>query len=643
MVSFSRIVCVVACLSLAANVRADDVWLESLDLGKIEQGWGEPHAARSVDGNPLKTAGEVFAHGVGTHADSEWRIALKGTAETFFAEVGIDDEVEGRGSVEFEVWVDGKRVATSGPVHGKDQPRPLVADLAGAKELMLVVTGGDDGINYDHANWLNARILVKAGGALPESTEAPLPPPPVLTRDTSPLPAIHGPRIVGTTPGRPFLLLIPATGQPPLSYAADGLPRGLTLDPATGIITGSLAEEGRFNVELQVKNPLGQARRKLTIVGGKHKLAMTPPMGWNAWNCWAGAVSDEKIREAADAMVASGLAAHGYQYVNIDDCWQGGRDADGRIQTNERFPDMAALADYVHSKGLKLGIYSSPGPKTCAGYEGSYRHELQDAKTWAAWGIDYVKHDWCSYGGIVPDPNREQLMKPYFVMREALDQCDRDIVYSLCQYGMGNVSEWGAQVGGNLWRTTGDINDSWANMAGIGFGQDGVAPYAKPGQWNDPDMLVVGKVGWGPSLHPSRLKPHEQVTHITLWSLQAAPLLIGCDMSGLDEFTLALLTNSEVIDVDQDLLGQAARRIQQDGTSEVWARPLSDGTQAVGLFNRSRAPATIRIDWKTLKLAGVQPVRDLWQRKDLGDHADGFETAVQPHGAVLVKIGRPAE
>ena len=644
MITTSRIPAIVGCLlgvlaCCSMTAKADEVWLESLDLSKIEQGWGEPHAAKSVDGNPLRVGGEVFAHGVGGHADFEWLIDLKGSAETFLAEVGVDDEVEGRGTVEFEVWVDGKQVAKSGPVRGGDKARLLTADLKGAKQLMLIASGGSDGINFDHANWLNAQIVVKPGGAKPESTEPPLPPPPVLAKGVSPKPALHGPRIVGTTPGRPLLFLIPATGQKPLTYAAEGLPQGLSLDPAKGIITGSLAEEGEFSVELHVENSLGHAKRKLTIVGGKHKLALTPPMGWNSWNCWAGAVSDEKVRAAADAMVESGLAAHGYQFINIDDCWQGGRDANGEILTNERFPDMKALADYVHSKGLKLGTYSSPGPKTCAGYEGSYEHELQDAKTWAKWGIDYVKHDWCSYGRIAPHPDREALMKPYFVMRDALDQCDRDIVYSLCQYGMGNVSEWGAKVGGNLWRTTGDINDSWNSMAGIGFNQNDVTPYAAPGHWNDPDMLVVGKVGWGPNLHPSKLRPHEQVTHISLWCLQAAPLLIGCDMTELDEFTLALLTNTEVIDVDQDPLGQAARRIQQDGPLEVWAKPLFDGTQAVGLFNRGREAATVRIDWKTLNLEGEQSVRDLWQRKDLGGFEGGFEALVQPHGTVLIKVG----
>ncbi|MBN2579239.1 MAG: NPCBM/NEW2 domain-containing protein [Pirellulales bacterium] len=619
------------------------VWLETLDLGTIVQDWGKPQAIVSVENHPLKIGGQAFEHGVGTHANSQWRIDLKGAATTFLALMGVDDDTEGKGIVKFEVWVDGKLAAESGLMKGGDKAKQIQADLTGAKEMVLLVTDADGNINFDHADWAAGFIVLQPGGAKPESVKFPEPPPPVLARDDSPLPAIHGPRIVGSTPGRPFLFLIPATGEPALIYAAKNLPEGLKLDPYTGIISGSLKQEGTSDVELEVRNARGKTRRKLTIVGGKHKLALTPPMGWNSWNCWAGAVSDDKVRAAADAMVRSGLAAHGYQFINIDDCWEGKRDQNGEILTNQKFPDMKELADYVHSQGLKLGIYSSPGPKTCAGFEGSYKHEKQDAKTWAKWGIDYLKYDWCSYGEIAPNPDRAAAMKPYQLMRQALDECDRDIVYSLCQYGMQNVWEWGAEVGGNLWRTTGDIGDSWGSMAGIGFRQNVMAPYAKPGHWNDPDMLVVGKVGWGPQLHPTNLTRHEQVTHITLWSLLAAPLLIGCDMAALDDFTLTLLTNPEVIDVDQDPLGKAAVPVKRDGPKEIWARPLFDGALAVGLFNRGSLPTTVRADWKDLKLEGPQAVRDLWQRKDLGNHSQGFEIVVQPHGAVLLKVGTPRE
>jgi alpha-galactosidase len=370
------------------------------------------------------------------------------------------------------------------------------------------------------------------------------------------------------------------------------------------------------------------------------RLALTPPMGWNSWNVWAGDVDAEKVRAAADWMVKSGLAAHGFQYINIDDTWEAGRDSNGEIQTNQKFGDMAALAQYVHAKGLKLGIYSSPGPKTCGGYEGSYGHEQQDANTYARWGIDYLKYDWCSYTDIARGNSLEEVQKPYRVMRSALDNVPRDIVFSFCQYGMGNVWLWGADAGGNDWRTTGDINDSWSSLQGIGFSQDGHEKYAGPGHWNDPDMLVVGKLGWGRNLHSTHLTPNEQLTHITLWSLLSAPLLLGCDLSQLDPWTTSLLSNDEVLDVDQDPLGKPAGRRSRDGLLEVWARPLWDGTTAAGLFNRGPVQATVTAKWSDLGLTGRLPVRDLWQQKDLGASDGAFATEVPSHGAVLVKIGR---
>src|SRR6185295_13052415 len=295
-------------------------------------------------------------------------------------------------------------------------------------------------------------------------------------------------------------------------------------------------------------------------------------------------------------------AAQGYTYVNIDDAWEGPRDANGEITSNEKFPDMKALADYVHGKGLKIGIYSSPGPRTCQQrYAGSYEHEAQDAKTYAKWGFDYLKYDWCSYTDVEKEAARTPLpglQKPYKLMRGILDTLDRDIVFSLCQYGWGSVWEWGDEVGGNLWRVTGDITDTWLSMSGIGFAQTGHEKYAGPGHWNDTDMLVVGKVGWGRALRDTQLTPDEQMTHITLWSLQAAPLLIGADLSQVDDFTVNLLGNPEVLAVNQDVLGRAAGRLRGDGRTDVWARTLADGTTAVGLFNRTPVAGPVTVSWK---------------------------------------------
>jgi alpha-galactosidase len=476
---------------------------------------------------------------------------------------------------------------------------------------------------------------------------------------------IHGLRAVGATPGRPFLFLIPATGAPPLQFSTEGLPEGLALDAWTGIVTGAVASEGISRVEVTVHDATGATvSRMLKLVAVPNSLAQTPPMGWNSWNIWARDLTAEHVRQAADAMVSSGLAAHGYQYINLDDCWQGERGANGVLQPNAKFPDMKGLIDYVHGKGLKFGIYSSPGRATCAGQAGSFGFEAIDAKTYAEWGVDYLKYDWCSYTEeISSGTTLEEFILPHRVMGEALAACGRDIVYSLCQGGVARVYEWGPSVGGSLWRTTGDISDTWESMSRIGFAQYPLWPYAGPGHWNDPDMLVVGHCKWN---GPSRLTQDEQVTHITLWSLLAAPLLVGCDLTKLDPFTIDLLCNDEVIDVDQDPLGKQAKRVSQQGLwtltahrlldgspiedligdapptwGEVWARPLFDGTLAVGLFNRGDSAGPISVTWPMLGIEGPQPVRDLWLREDLDEIDGALAVEVPSHGAMLFKIGRP--
>jgi alpha-galactosidase len=622
---------------------AETVQLDSLPLIQMTAGSGSPQVGRSNQGNPLTLDGKVYQHGVGTHAPSEFRISLHRQAKRFEAVVGLDDEKKGAGSIRFEIRVDGKRVLQTPILHGGDPSQPISVDLTGAKAMTLVVTDAGDGIDSDHADWADARFeLVDNATQRPEPQALPLEPLTKLAFGDGPVPAIHGPRVTGATPGRPFLFLIPATGTGPLKFRAKGLPGGLKLDSKTGIISGSLAKAGITNVALNVKGPKGVATRRLTIIGGKHKIAQTPPMGWNSWNVWAVKIDDAKVRAAADAMVSSGLAAHGFQYINIDDCWEAGRDPQGNILSNSKFPDMKALADYVHSKGLKLGIYSSPGPTTCGGYTASYQHEQQDANTYAQWGIDYLKYDWCSYGSIAPpNPSLVEMQKPYAVMHTALDNCGRDIVFSLCQYGGGDVWKWGEAIGGNCWRTTGDIGDTWGSLSGIAFSQDGHEKYAGPGHWNDPDMLIVGKVGWGYGLRDTRLNPNEQILHMSMWSLLSAPLLIGCDMSQFDKFTISLLTNDEVLAVDQDALGKPAGRKAKYGDAEVWARPLSDGTVAVGLFNRGPDKMRVTARWSDLGLKGVQPVRNLWIRKNVGTAKGAYTATVPAHGCVLVKIGKP--
>lgn len=359
-------------------------------------------------------------------------------------------------------------------------------------------------------------------------------------------------------------------------------------------------------------------------------LAKTPPMGWNSWNKFAGAVDDAAVRAIADAMASNGMKEAGYQYVNIDDTWESDtRDPQGNISTNRKFPDMKALADYVHSKGLRIGIYSSPGPNTCAGYEGSYGHEEQDARTWAAWGIDYVKYDWCGARNIYKD---EEMQAVYQKMGDALQKTGRPILYSLCQYGRQEVWKWGPDVGGNAWRTTGDIRDTWDSMSKIGFDQDPLASWAGPGHWNDPDMLEIGNGG---------MTDTEYRTHMSLWSMLAAPLLAGNDLRNVPRPTMDILVNRDVIAVDQDALGKQGRRIWKSGEQEAWVRDLSGGARAIAIFNRNVKEANVTIKWSDLGInKSPKRARDLWLHRDISLARDGYSANIPGHGVVMLKISR---
>jgi len=352
-------------------------------------------------------------------------------------------------------------------------------------------------------------------------------------------------------------------------------------------------------------------------------------MGWNSWNKFAEKINGQTVKEIADAMVSSGMKDAGYVYVNIDDTWQGKRDAEGVLQPNEKFPDMKGLADYVHSKGLKIGIYSSPGPKTCAGYEGSYQHEAQDAQTWAAWGIDYLKYDWCSAKDVYKD---EEMPAVYKKMGDALKATGRPIVFSICQYGKQKVWEWGAASGGNLWRTTGDIEASWKSMSSIGFDkQTGLDQYAGPGHWNDPDMLEVGN---------DRMDAVEDKCHMSLWAMLAAPLLAGNDIRSMSDDTKEILLNKELIAIDQDKLGRQGTRVTKDGRTETWMKLLSNGDLAVAMFNRDDRDQLMIVKWSDLGITGKHEVRDVWHHADRGRIKDLFEAEVSSHGAVVIRVAK---
>jgi alpha-galactosidase len=362
-----------------------------------------------------------------------------------------------------------------------------------------------------------------------------------------------------------------------------------------------------------------------TPAASSPQLAATPVMGWNSWNKFGCNVSEKLIREIADVMVSSGMQSAGYQYVNIDDCWQVSRQAHGTIVADaERFPSgIKNLADYVHSKGLKLGIYTDAGRMTCQKRPGSYQHEVQDAKTYASWGVDYVKVDWCFAEGLDPEVQ-------YAKFRDALAQAGRPIVFSICNWGVKAPWQWGPKTG-NLWRTTGDITDNYDRMSVIGFSQNGLEKFADPGHWNDPDMLEVGNGG---------MNRDEYRTHMALWAMLAAPLLAGNDLRTMTAETKELLTNSEVIAVDQDAKGVQGHRVWQEGPLEIWIKPLADGSQAVGLFNRGESPLTMRLDAKLIAVSPASKLRDLLDHKDLGPIHESYNTEVPTRGVVLLRVSK---
>ena len=512
------------------------------------------------------------------------------------------------------------------------------------------------------AGWVAWLILFSA--ALRVSAAEPISAAIILTPKPSGTPRINGPKIFGVRPGSPFLYSIPATGERPMIFAVDHLPDGLRLDAERGRLTGVLSAPGEYAVTLRATNSLGAAEKSFRIVVGE-EIALTPPMGWNSYNCFGERVTQDLALRAAHTMIKLGLDQHGWPYVNMDDGWQG-RQRGGPYHSlqpdPERFTDIKAMVNEIHSLGLKAGIYSTPWTETYGGRLGGsserpegnwppegnsrarknarelpfaigkYRFTYADAKQFADWGFDYLKLDW----GPVEAPETKE-------MHEALRVAGRDIVLSLSNNHVknllpiiGEVSPWAQS-----WRTTTDIRDVWSRVAtDIGFSQDQWAPRSRPGHHNDPDMLVVGQVGgWGgPELHASKLTSNEQYTHISLWCLLSAPLLIGCDMEKMDDFTLGLLTNDEVLEIDQDSLCKQAVQVGGDKVLKIYARPLEDGSLAVGLFNLGSEQAGMAANWSDLKLKGPQRVRDLWRQRDLGTFSDKFDARVAPHGVVLVRI-----
>lgn len=493
-----------------------------------------------------------------------------------------------------------------------------------------------------------------------------------LTPPVSASPSLNGARVLGVRPGSPVLFRLAASGEKPLFFKVKGLPKGLSLDAKTGIITGKVDQSGDYSLQVTVSNKQGKSKGIFTLKVGD-AICLTPPMGWNSWYSYSEAVGQEHILKTARLMVETGLVDHGWTYVNIDDCWQGVRGGKEKaILPNEKFTDMKAMCDEIHRLGLKAGLYSSPWMGTYAGFiggsapnaEGDYsslalpeekrlqKHQIygrwpgyegrgagkvgehwffdKDARQWAEWGFDYVKVDW------LPNdvPTTQRIAKD-------LLSCGRDIVLSISNAAPYENME-GLSKYSNAWRTTGDIHDSWGSVSGIGFAQEKWQKYTSPGHWNDPDMLQVGRIGTpnqaNTTFRPTRLTPDEQFMQVSLWSLLSAPLLISSDLENLDDFTKGLLCNDEVIAINQDPAGKPARKSLHNGDYQVWSKPLENGELAVGFFNTGNAKGTVKVSWQDLGISGKQKVRDAWRRKDIGTADKEMEVEVNGHGATLLRL-----
>jgi alpha-galactosidase len=578
--------------------------------------------------------------------------------------VGADDKANKNMHVQFFVLGDQKILFESGPMKVGDAPKKVNVNLSGIQRMGLLVTVSleDEGYGKTYSDWADAKLVMSDENVpqtIPNSGEKY-----ILTPIPAKTPKINSAKIFGVTPGNPFLYTIASTGERPMQFSAENLPKELILDTNSGIISGSISKIGAYITTLHAKNAFGKATKSLKIVVGD-TIALTPPIGWNGWNSWARNIDGEKVIASANAMVKMGLSNHGWTYINIDDTWEGQRGGKfNGLQANEKFPKFKEMIDNIHAMGLKLGVYSTPWISTYAGYAGAssdfekgeypdsikankrayrhigkYRFEKEDALQMAEWGVDYLKYDW-----------RIELNSAER-MSVALKNSGRDILYSLSNSApIALAKEW-ARIS-NVWRTGPDIRDSWLSLYTSAFTIDKWGPYGGPGHWNDPDMLILGNVTTGTDLHPTRLTPDEQYSHVSLFSLLAAPLLIGCPIEQLDPFTLNLLTNDEVIEVNQDPLGKPARLMADENGVQTWFKPLEDGSFAVGLFNTAdfgKTPPSY-FCWGTEKskqftfsfakagLKGKYKIRDLWRQKDLGEFSGSYKTEIRHHGVVMVRL-----
>jgi len=686
-----RTTSVAALIALSALAsRADDtVLLSSLDLSKATQGWGNPHADRTVEDHPITLAGKVYTHGFGTHAPGLINVDLKGAATLFTATVGVDDEVPGgKGSVEFQiVGPDRKKLWSSGVMRRGDAPKEVRLSVAGLSSIVLRVTTGGDGFEYDHADWADAAFTTS--GAHPQTIAMSYTDPTILMLPAEAEPHIHGPSIACAFPGTPLIWTVPVTGQRPLAFSVKGLPKGVSFDKEAGTFTGSIAKAGDYPVKVSVKNAKGHDEATVHLIAGT-TLAQTPPMGWNSYDAYGDNVTEAETLANSEYLRRE-LQPYGWDIVVVDYRWYdpGAHNNDsnaragaaltmddhGRLMPSpNRFPSASngagfqALAGKIHAMGLKFGIHIMRGiPRNAVTanplIEGSTYHaadaaDISDTCPWcpdmygvrgdtaagqayydslfrlyASWGVDYIKMD---------DTSAPYHKAEIEAVRKAIDKCGRSIVYSLSP-GETPVNQ-GAHVAAhaNLWRVSGDFWDSWSSLNNEFELGDRWREFVGPGHWPDADMLPLGHLSVGGRSvgadRSTRFAKSEQVTLMSLWCLLPSPLMLGAALPDNDKWTLALITNPEVLALDQDSAQEAARRVIHGEGQDIWSRKLADGSLAVGIFNTDDFDGERNVSWSDLKLTGSYAVRDIWLRKDLGVISGHITVSVPAHGAVLLRL-----
>ncbi len=646
------------------NIYAQNLtkFLDELPIKTFSDGIQSVVANVNQKGNPITISGIKYKKGIGLESTSVMAFLLNEKGVRFFAEVGVDDMGNDSIPLRFFVLADRKIIFDSGEMLPGDKPKVVDVSIEGVGRLGLLVLGKGAGYPKNVGSWANASITVNQADypkTIPNDGEKYL-----LTPAPSPMPKINSPKIFGAKPGNPFMYFIAATGEKPMVFKALHLPDGLKLDSLTGNITGVVHKKSVFSVDLVAQNALGSHKQKV-VFKISDTISLTPPMGWNGWNSWAREIDQQKVINSSKALLNNRLLDYGWHYINIDDAWQGQRGGEfGGLLANEKFPSFDKMIDTLHQWGLKVEVYSTPWISSYAGfpggssneengfysedirqnkrnyrYIGKHRFEEQDARQWAKWGVDYLKYDWR-----IEVSSAER-------MRNALNKVNRDIVYSISNSApLNNVKDWVRLT--NVFRSGPDIRDSWTSVYLSTFKLSDWTPFGGPGHWIDPDMLVIGNVTTGSPMHPTRLTPDEQYSHFSMHCLLAAPLLIGCPMDQLDAFTINLLTNTEVIEVNQDPLGKSASLIKLENNYQIWKKPLEDGSFAIGIFNANplgnipheyfrwgdEQPLNITLDLKDLQINGPVSVRDLWRQEDLVPWEGKKSFLIPHHGVYLFKI-----